>query len=200
MIFVCKGRSLRFAWEKMFAEGHDTNMHGHGFKETERKRLCLFVRVVSYTSHAKLLRAYDCIGIPKNNSIFSLPISIDHSFYWKSGSSSVIKFLAFYRTRIFMTMFTKAWYLSVSWKKINPIHTLSSYWFKIHFNIIHSCWPKSPKFSLCFGFPQQCHLSYFHPPPPLTPHMPSLRISSLDSHYFYGFLFIMLSGLWHCRP
>ena len=71
VILVCEGRSLRFAWEKMFAKGHVTNMHGHGFKEMERRRLCcLFVRAVRHTSLAKLLRTYNCTGIPKNNTTF----------------------------------------------------------------------------------------------------------------------------------
>jgi hypothetical protein len=79
------GWSLRFAWEKMFAEGHVTNMHGHGFKEMERKQLCLFVLAVRYTSHTKLLRAYDCIGIPENNSTFS--------FTYLHGSEALLKTL-----------------------------------------------------------------------------------------------------------
>ena len=74
---------MRFAWEKMFAEGLVTNMHGHGFKGKERKRLCLFVRAVGYTSHAKLLRPYVSIGIPKNNTVFS--------FTYLHGSGTLFK-------------------------------------------------------------------------------------------------------------
>jgi hypothetical protein len=48
--------------------------------------------------------------------------------------------------------------------KMNPVHTLTSYFFKINFNIILSFMLRSPKWSLPFKF----FCMYFSPRPRVT--------------------------------
>jgi hypothetical protein len=47
-------------------------------------------------------------------------------------------FPVFYATRRFITSFTRALYWSLSWARINPIHTIPYYRSKIHLNIVQS--------------------------------------------------------------
>jgi hypothetical protein len=45
---------------------------------------------------------------------------------------------------------------------MNPVHTLPSYVFKIHFNIILLPMPRPSKWSLSFRFSNQSSLCIFH--------------------------------------
>jgi hypothetical protein len=56
----------------------------------------------------------------------------------------VNKYLALQGTRLFVTVFTKAGHLSLSWKQMNPVDCSIFVIFKIYFNSI-PC--------LCLGFP-----------------------------------------------
>lgn len=61
---------------------------------------------------------------------------------------------AFCGTKMFITLFTTARHVSLSWVKlIQP--TPSSYFFKIQFGIIHPSVPSPCKWSLSFSFPHQ---------------------------------------------
>jgi len=72
-----------------------------------------------------------------------------------TGLQLVKKFLAFYGTRMFITAFTSARHLSLS--RATSIHfkTPTSYFLKMHFNIILPSKPVSPKWSLSLRFPNQ---------------------------------------------
>jgi hypothetical protein len=54
----------------------------------------------------------------------------------------------------FITVFTTARHLSPILSHINPVY-IPSCLLKIHFNIIQASMPRSPKWSLSFGFPHQ---------------------------------------------
>jgi len=71
-----------------------------------------------------------------------------------TGFQLVKNFRAFYGTRRFITAFVSARHLSLSWaSSIQSIPT--SYFLKIHFNIIFPSKPGSPKCSPSLRFPQQ---------------------------------------------
>jgi hypothetical protein len=57
---------------------------------------------------------------------------------------------ALYGTQMFITLFTRAHYLTLSWRHINPINTLPSCLFNIHLTIIL---PSSPRSSKCVSSP-----------------------------------------------
>ena len=76
-----------------------------------------------------------------------------------TGFQLVKKFHAFCGTRRFITAFTSARNLSLSWTSsiqsspVDPIHTPTSHFLKIHLNIILPSRPESPKRSLPSCFP-----------------------------------------------
>ena len=78
-----------------------------------------------------------------------------------TGTQIVMKFLAFYGTRRFMTALSRAG----SVQSMAPSHFL-----KIHFNIIVVSTPGSSKWSLSLRFPHQNHV--FTSPLPHTCYMP----------------------------
>jgi hypothetical protein len=57
----------------------------------------------------------------------------------------VQKIHAFYGIRRFIAVFTKAFHGSWSWAKMNPVHVVTPYFFKIHFKIILTSTPPSTK-------------------------------------------------------
>ena len=79
------------------------------------------------------------------------------------------KFPAFYGTRRFITAFTSARHMSVSWA--TAIQSMSQFYFlKTHFNIILPTTLVSPKWSLFLRFPNQNPV--YTSPLPHTFHMP----------------------------
>jgi hypothetical protein len=73
-------------------------------------------------------------------------------------------------------MFTEARHRSLSWAKINPVHTLQNYFPTIHFNVIPSSTPRSSTWSLpcrisnqnfvrSSHFPHACHTPRTSQPP-----------------------------------
>ena len=70
-----------------------------------------------------------------------------------TGFQLVKKFPAFYGTWRFITTFTSARHLSLSWA--SPVHTPTSNLPEIHLNIILPSMPGSPKWSLSLRFPHQ---------------------------------------------
>ena len=65
-----------------------------------------------------------------------------------TGFQLVKKFPAFYVTRRFVTAFTTTRHLSLSWASSIQVHIPTSYFLKIHLNIILPSMPGSPKWSL----------------------------------------------------
>ena len=84
-----------------------------------------------------------------------------------TGSQLVKKFPAFYRTWTFITTFTSARYLSLSWA--SSIQSLPHF-LKIHINIILPSTPGSPKCSLSIKFHHQNPV--YASPLPRTRYMP----------------------------
>ena len=73
------------------------------------------------------------------------------------------KFPVIFGTRKFITAFTSARYLSLSWASSILVHTPTFHFLEIHLNIILPYTPRSPKWSRSFRFP---------------PPKPSIRLSS----------------------
>jgi hypothetical protein len=100
-----------------------------------------------------------------------------------SGSQLVKKFPTFYGTRRFITAFTKAPHLSLSWAR--SIQSMSpSYFLKIHLNIILPSTPGYSKWSVSIKYPPQrpsMHLS--------TPHTCYMPHSSHSSRFITRIIF-----------
>ena len=88
-----------------------------------------------------------------------------------TGSQLVKKFLAFYGTRRFSTVFTSARHMSLSWANLIQSIPPTSHFLKIYLNIILPSTPGSPKWSLSLRVPHQnpVHAS----PHPHTCYMPT---------------------------
>ena len=72
-----------------------------------------------------------------------------------TGPQPVKKLPAFYWTRQFITAFTSPRNLAISWaRSIQFMRPQPTFW-KIHFNIILQCTPRSSKWSLSLRFPHQ---------------------------------------------
>jgi hypothetical protein len=104
---------------------------------------------------------------------------LTYSWSWallqKSPIVQLLKnFPAFYGTRRFITVFTRAFHWSLSWAR--SIQFIPSYLSKIHFNIIHPPTPWSSQWSLSFWLPHQypvripilstAKVKMVRPPPP----------------------------------
>ena len=95
------------------------------------------------------------------------------------ASQLVKKFFSFYTTRRFITAFTTALHLSLSWatsiQSMAPTHFL-----KIQLNIILTSTPGSSKWSLSFRFPLQNRV--YNSTVPHTFYLPNLHHSSRFGH------------------
>ena len=87
-------------------------------------------------------------------------------------SQLVNKFPTFYGTRRFITTFKSAHKLYHS--RLDPDHTPTSYFLKLHLNIILPSMPQSPKWTLSLRFPHQ-NLEYASP-------LPDMRYMLHPSH------------------
>jgi hypothetical protein len=93
-----------------------------------------------------------------------------------TGLQPVKKFPAFYGTRRFITAFTSARHLSLTWASSISVHTPTSHFLKIHFHIILPSTSGSPQWSLSLRFP---HQSPVHASPlPLPSYIPRPSHSS----------------------
>ena len=92
----------------------------------------------------------------------------------------VKKFPAFYGTRSFITAFTSARHLSLSWARSSQFIAPLSHSPKIYLNSILSSTPGSPKWSLSLNFPHQNPVYAF--PLPHTRYMPRPSHSSRFYH------------------
>ena len=96
------------------------------------------------------------------------------------GSQLVKKFLAFYGTRKFITAFTSARQLSPILSQLDPVHTPTSHFQKIHLNIILPSTPGYSKLSLSVRFPHQ-NPAYASPLPSYVLHAPPISFFSIWS-------------------
>ena len=98
-----------------------------------------------------------------------------------TGDQLVKKFAAFYGTWRFITAFTSARHLSLSWAssiQSMPLHTTS--WRKIQLSFILPSTPGSPKWSLSLMFPHQYPV--YASPLPHTRYMSDTSHSSRFDH------------------
>ena len=93
-----------------------------------------------------------------------------------TGFQLVKKFPAFYGNQRFITAVTECPPPFPTLSQLDPVHTPTSHFLKIHLNIILPSTPGSPKWSLSFKFP---HKNPVHASPlPHTCHMPCPSHSS----------------------
>jgi hypothetical protein len=76
----------------------------------------------------------------------------------------VKKFSAFYGTQSFFTIFTRACHWSLSWGRMNSVHTLPPYFLIIHLNIILLSMSSSSKWSLPLRFSDHNFVHISHLP------------------------------------
>jgi len=97
-----------------------------------------------------------------------------------TGFQLVKKFPAFYVTRRFVTAFTTTRHLSLSWASSIQVHIPTSYFLKIHLNIILPSTPGSPMWSLSLWLPHQKPVFVY----PLT-HTLYMPLSSHSSRFYH---------------
>ena len=84
-----------------------------------------------------------------------------------TGSQLIKKFCAFYGTWRFITIFTRAWHLSLFWARLIQSMPCQSHFLKTHFN---STLPSATQFSKCF-----LSLRFPHQNPVCPSPLPSIR-------------------------
>ena len=97
-----------------------------------------------------------------------------------TGSQLVKKFPAFYGTRRFITAFTSARHLSLSWRQIDPVHAPASHFLNIYLNPILTSTPGFSKLSLTLKFPRRNPICT----PPL-PHNCYMTSQSHPSQFYH---------------
>jgi hypothetical protein len=75
---------------------------------------------------------------------------LEHSHWDACSHLTSQEIPTFYGTQRLITMFTRSHNWTQSWAQSNPVHNLTSYFCKIHFNIILPSMLMSPKSSLHF--------------------------------------------------
>jgi hypothetical protein len=140
-----------------------------------------------------------CVFLNLNAFLGRWEKELTHSRSWalleKLSVVQLLKnFPAFYGTRMFIVVFTRALHWFLSWAR--SIQSIPSYLSKIHFNIVHSPTSWSSQWSLFF-----CHSHQYPICIPLLPHScympcPSGRRNTWTKYLWYV---IEVHNFFHCR-
>jgi len=116
----------------------------------------LLIILIRRTVHDKWTKLYNSMS-PVNQTWHTnclLTYSMEQSPSWDSNRISASHFPSFYRTRRFITALKVPASVSIR-SQLDPVHTPTSHFLKIHSNIILPSTTRSPKWSLSSPFPHQ---------------------------------------------